>query len=233
VFVKERFTAVKKGIGETIQGALTGLKKTSAMVVKTPGVLLFLLAYWLYIDGVNTFVLMSVDFGMSINISSNSLMIALIVVQFVAFPAALLFGYLAKKTGAFTMIIVGISIYILVSGLGSLMLQNQTQFIILAGITGLAQGGIQALSRSYYGKIVPPEQAAEYFGFYNVIGRFAVIIGPPTVGFVAYFTRQAGIPSATASRIGMSSIALVFLAGLILLAFSNRYYAKEVTSSDR
>jgi UMF1 family MFS transporter len=131
------------------------------------------------------------------------------------------------------MIIVGISIYILVSGLGSLMLQNQTQFIILAGITGLAQGGIQALSRSYYGKIVPPEQAAEYFGFYNVIGRFAVIIGPPTVGFVAYFTRQAGIPSATASRIGMSSIALVFLAGLILLAFSNRYYAKEVTSSDR
>jgi UMF1 family MFS transporter len=195
--------------------------------------MLFLLAYWLYIDGVNTFVLMSVDFGMSINISSNALMIALVVVQFVAFPSALLFGYLAKKTGAFTMIIVGILIYIMVSGLGSLMLQNQTQFIILAGITGLAQGGIQALSRSYFGKIVPPEQAAEYFGFYNVIGRFAVIIGPPTVGFIAYFTRQAGIPSATASRIGMSSIALVFLAGLILLVFSNRYYAKEVTGSDR
>jgi UMF1 family MFS transporter len=233
VFVKERFTVVKKGIRETIQGALNGLKKTSVKVIKTPGVMLFLLAYWLYIDGVNTFVLMSVDFGMSINISSNALMIALVVVQFVAFPSALLFGYLAKKTGAFTMIIVGILIYIMVSGLGSLMLQNQTQFIILAGITGLAQGGIQALSRSYFGKIVPPEQAAEYFGFYNVIGRFAVIIGPPTVGFIAYFTRQAGIPSATASRIGMSSIALVFLAGLILLVFSNRYYAKEVTGSDR
>jgi UMF1 family MFS transporter len=232
-FVKERFIAVKKGIGETITGALAGLKETSAKVVKTPGVVLFLLAYWLYIDGVNTFVLMSVDFGMSINISAEALMIALIVVQFVAFPAALLFGSLARKVGAFVMIIVGILIYIMVSGVGSLVLQNQTQFIILAAITGLAQGGIQALSRSYFGKIVPPEHAAEYFGFYNVVGRFAVIIGPPTVGFVAYFTRKAGVPSMVASRIGMSSIAILFLAGLILLAISNKYYSRGVVSGDR
>lgn len=232
-FVKERFIAVKKGIGETVTGALAGLRETSAKVVKTPGVVLFLLAYWLYIDGVNTFVLMSVDFGMSINISADALMIALIVVQFVAFPAALLFGFLAKKVGAFVMIIVGILIYILVSGVGSLVLQNQTQFIILAAITGLAQGGIQALSRSYFGKIVPPEHAAEYFGFYNVVGRFAVIIGPPTVGFVAYFTRKAGVPSVVASRIGMSSIALLFVAGLILLAISNKFYSRGVVSGDR
>ncbi|HEX2955427.1 MAG TPA: MFS transporter [Chitinispirillaceae bacterium] len=232
-FVKERFVAIKKGIGETIQGALAGLKETSAKVVKTPGIVLFLLAYWLYIDGVNTFVLMSVDFGMSINISADGLMIALIIVQFVAFPAALLFGYLARKVGAFVMIIVGILIYILVSGVGSLVLQNQTQFIILAAITGLAQGGIQALSRSYFGKIVPPEHAAEYFGFYNVVGRFAVIIGPPTVGFVAYFTRKAGVPSVIASRIGMSSIALLFLAGLILLVFSNRFYSQGAVTGDR
>jgi UMF1 family MFS transporter len=232
-FVKERFIAVKKGIGETITGALAGLRETSAKVVKTPGVVLFLLAYWLYIDGVNTFVLMAVDFGMSINISADALMIALIVVQFVAFPAALLFGFLARKVGAFVMIIVGILIYILVSGIGSLVLQNQTQFIILAAITGLAQGGIQALSRSYFGKIVPPEHAAEYFGFYNVVGRFAVIIGPPTVGFVAYFTRKAGVPSVVASRIGMSSIALLFLAGLILLAFANKCYFRGAVSVDR
>jgi UMF1 family MFS transporter len=228
-FVKERFLAVKKGVGETIRGAIAGLKETSVKLVRTPGVVLFLLAYWLYIDGVNTFVLMSVDFGMSINISADALMIALIVVQFVAFPAALLFGFLARKVGAFAMIIVGITIYILVSGVGSLVLQNQTQFIILAAITGLAQGGIQALSRSYFGKIVPPEHAAEYFGFYNVVGRFAVIIGPPTVGFVAYFTRKAGIPSMVASRVGMSSIAVLFLAGLVLLAFSNKYYARGVS----
>jgi UMF1 family MFS transporter len=232
-FVKERFIAVKKGIGETITGALAGLRETSAKVVKTPGVVLFLLAYWLYIDGVNTFVLMSIDFGMSINLPADALMIALIVVQFVAFPAALLFGFLAKKVGAFVMIIVGILIYILVSGVGSLVLQNQTQFIILAAITGLAQGGIQALSRSYFGKIVPPEHAAEYFGFYNVVGRFAVIIGPPTVGFVAYFTRKAGVPSVVASRIGMSSIAILFLAGLILLAISNKFCSRGVVLSDR
>jgi UMF1 family MFS transporter len=232
-FVKERYIAVKKGIGETITGALAGLRETSAKVVKTPGVVLFLLAYWLYIDGVNTFVLMSVDFGMSINISAEALMVALIVVQFVAFPAALLFGFLARKVGAFVMIIVGILIYILVSSVGSLLLQNQTQFIILAAITGLAQGGIQALSRSYFGKIVPPEHAAEYFGFYNVVGRFAVIIGPPTVGFVAYFTRKAGVPSAVASRIGMSSIAILFLAGLLLLVFSNKFYSRGVVTGDR
>jgi UMF1 family MFS transporter len=170
---------------------------------------------------------------MSINLPADALMIALIVVQFVAFPAALLFGFLAKKVGAFVMIIVGILIYILVSGVGSLVLQNQTQFIILAAITGLAQGGIQALSRSYFGKIVPPEHAAEYFGFYNVVGRFAVIIGPPTVGFVAYFTRKAGVPSVVASRIGMSSIAILFLAGLILLAISNKFCSRGVVLSDR
>ncbi|MBN1604223.1 MAG: MFS transporter [Chitinispirillaceae bacterium] len=232
-FVKERFPALKKGIGGTVLGAFTNLKETSSKIVKTPGVMLFLLAYWLYIDGVNTFVLMSVDFGMSINISADALMIALIVVQFVGFPSALLFGHLSRKTGAFTMIIVGIIIYMLVAGVGSLVLQNQTQFIILAAITGLAQGGIQALSRSYFGKIVPPERAAEYFGFYNVVGRFAVIIGPPTVGFVAFFTRKAGIPSSLASRVGMSSIAVLFLAGLVLLVLSNRYYAKGVSVCDR
>lgn len=232
-FVKERFPALKKGVGETVRGAFTNLKETSAKIVKTPGVMLFLLAYWLYIDGVNTFVLMSVDFGMSINISTDALMIALIVVQFVGFPSALLFGYLSRRTGAFTMIIVGIIIYMLVSGIGSLVLQNQTQFIILAAITGLAQGGIQALSRSYFGKIVPPERAAEYFGFYNVVGRFAVIIGPPTVGFIAFFTRKAGLPSSLASRVGMSSIAVLFLAGLVLLVLSNRYYAKGVSVIDR
>ncbi len=232
-FVKERFTALKKGAGETVRGAFRNLKETSSKIVKTPEVMLFLLAYWLYIDGVNTFVLMSVDFGMSINISADALMIALIIVQFVGFPSALIFGYLSQRAGAFTMIIVGIIIYMLVSGIGSLVLQNQTHFIILAAITGLAQGGIQALSRSYFGKIVPPEKAAEYFGFYNVVGRFAVIIGPPTVGFVAFFTKKAGLPSSLASRIGMSSIAVLFLAGLVLLVLSNRYYAKGASVIDR
>ena len=166
--------------------------------MKNKPLLLFLVAYWMYIDGVHTFVLMAVDFGMAIGLSSSSLMIALLVVQFVGFPSALFFGMLARRFGAFTMIVVGIVIYMLVSGVGALTLKTQVAYIILAGITGLAQGGIQALSRSYFGKKVPQAESAEYFGFYNVVSRFAVIIGPAVVGTVAFLTRKAGLESLTA-----------------------------------
>jgi len=160
---------------------------------------------------------MSVDFGMSIGITSRTLMISLLAVQFVAFPAALFFGFLSRRFGAFWMIMTGILIYIVVSGAGALVLRTQVHFIILAGITGLAQGSIQALSRSYFGKMIPPEESAEYFGFYNVMGRFAVIVGPTVVGSVAFLTHKAGLASQIASRVGMSSLSVLFLAGGLLL----------------
>jgi UMF1 family MFS transporter len=163
---------------------------------------------------------MSVDFGLSIGISPKALMIALLVVQFVAFPSALVFGFLARRFGAFSMIVAGIIIYIFVSGIGALMLRTQTDFIILAGITGIAQGGIQALSRSYFAKLVPPSESAEYFGFYNVVSRFAVIIGPAVVGMVALLTRKSGFESGIASRIGMSSISVLFIGGVLLLIWA-------------
>jgi UMF1 family MFS transporter len=163
---------------------------------------------------------MSVDFGLSIGISTSALMTALLVVQFVAFPSALVFGFLARRFGAFLMIVVGIFIYILVSGVGALMLRTQSDFIILAGITGMAQGGIQALSRSYYAKLIPPSESADYFGFYNVVSRFAVIIGPAVVGMVALLTRKAGFSSNLASRIGMSSISMLFVGGVVMLMWA-------------
>lgn len=227
LFVKEKGCAHSAKIKEIIADSFHSLKITSIKILHNKGLLLFFAAYWLYIDGVNTFVLMAVDFGMSIGLSSNSLMIALLVVQFVAFPAALAFGALAKRFGAVVMIISGIIIYILVSGIGTFALKTQTDYIILAGITGLAQGGIQALSRSYYGKIIPASESGEYFGFYNVVSRFAVIIGPAVVGTVAILTRKAGLASQIASRAGMSSVSLLFIIGGLLLFFADRLLSRN------
>jgi UMF1 family MFS transporter len=131
-----------------------------------------------------------------------------------------MFGFLSRKVGAFIMILVGLVIYIAVSGIGSIIVRNETHFIILAAVTGIAQGGIQALSRSYYAKMIPASGSAEYFGFYNVMSRFAVIIGPAVVGIVAYLTHKAGVESALASRIGMSSVSVLFLAGALLLIWA-------------
>lgn len=222
LFVREPVYDTLSGILAIISETIHRLKKTSLKILHTRSLLLFFLAFWLYIDGVHTFVLMAIDFGMSIGISSSSLMIALLAVQFVAFPSALVFGLLSRKFGAFSMIMAGIIIYILVSVIGSLTLKTQLGYIILAGVSGIAQGGIQALSRSYFGKIIPPEESAEYFGFYNVVGRFAVIIGPAIVGTVALLTRKAGLESTLASRIGMSSVGLLFLAGGTILLFVDK-----------
>ncbi len=220
LFVKEKFYTGAASAASLFSRSLQRLSATFHKIITDKTLVFFLIAYWLYIDGLNTFVLMSVDFGMSIGISSKALMIALLVVQFVAFPSALVFGFLSRRFGAFAMIIVGIVIYLLVSGVGALLLRTQTDFIILAGITGIAQGGIQALSRSYFGKLIPASESADYFGFYNVVGRFAVIIGPAVVGMVALLTRKAGLSSHLASRVGMSSLAILFISGGLLLLWA-------------
>ncbi|MBN1756817.1 MAG: MFS transporter [Chitinispirillaceae bacterium] len=210
-------------------GAMEAIRKGASRILHTAGaifhnrpLLLFLLAYWLYIDGVHTFVLMAVDFGMAIGIKPGSLMVALLVVQFIGFPSALLFGKAAGKVGATGMIITGIVIYIVVCGAGALLLRTATHYIILAGITGIAQGGIQALSRSCFGKLIPADAAGEYFGFYNIVSRFAVILGPAVVAVVTLTIKQAGLPSLLASRVGMSSVSLLFVGGMVLLVIADR-----------
>ena len=221
-FVHERGSAVSRRILSVISVSLGRVYSTMIAIVRQRTLLLFLLAYWFYIDGVHTFVFMAVDFGMAIGIKVPSLMIALLLVQFVGFPCTLLFGMLAKRFGSSKMIIVGIGIYIVVCGAGALLLRSAMDFIVLAGITGMAQGGIQALSRSYFGKLIPPEASAEYFGFYNIVNRFAVIIGPTIVGSVVLLTKKAGLPSMLASRVGMSSVSLLFLTGAVLLIYAER-----------
>jgi len=221
LFVKEknRKTPVRKKFFTAAADAVGAVKKTFLAIIRRKELLLFLIAYWLYYDGINTFIRMAVDFGLSIGFGPESLMTALIVTQVTAFPASLLFGYLSTKVGAVRMIFAGVLIYLLISVAGSLFMRTEAHFIALAALVGLAQGGIQALSRSYFGKLIPPEESTEYFGFYNVVSRFAVA-GPAVVGAAAMAAKSAGVGETVASRVGMSAVGLFFTAGLIVLWLS-------------
>jgi UMF1 family MFS transporter len=171
-------------------------------------------------DGVDTIVRMAVDYGISIGFESNDLIVALLITQFVGFPSAIGFGYLGGKIGAKRAIFIAIAVYLFVTIWGAFM-ETKNEFYILAIIIGLVQGGIQALSRSYYAKIIPVDKSAEYFGFYNMLGKFATVIGPVFMGGVGLFVRSMGYSSDIASRASITSISLLFIAGGTLFYFVN------------
>lgn len=171
-------------------------------------VVLFLAAYWLYIDGVGTIIRMAVDYGMALGFKPKSLMVALLITQFVGFPAALLFGKIGDHYGAKAGILLGLAAYVGVSVWGFLM-QREAEFYLLAVVIGCVQGGVQALSRSLYSRLIPQQQAAAFFGFYNMLGKFAAVIGPLLMGWVAMAT---GNP-----RYGILSVIGLFVIGALLL----------------
>jgi UMF1 family MFS transporter len=173
----------------------------------------FLLAYWLYIDGVNTIIKMAVDFGLSLGFPQQSLIAALLITQFVAFPAALAFGWFGKRIGARNGIVVAIAIYA-VTTVAAYWMRDVAHFYALACVIGLVQGGIQSLSRSYYASLVPEGKQGEFFGFYNMMGKFAAVLGPAMVGVTALLTGD--------TRIGMLSILVLFVGGALLLARAGR-----------
>jgi UMF1 family MFS transporter len=169
---------------------------------------LFLLAYWLYIDGVDTVIFMSVDYGKALGFDSGNLITALLITQFVAFPAALAFGWLGNRWGAKRSILLGLAWYVVIT-VGASFMQTVNGFYLLALSVGLVQGGVQALSRSLYASLIPAEQAAEFFGFYNMLGKFAAVLGPLLVGGVGML---AGSP-----RVGLLAVLLLFGLGGFLL----------------
>lgn len=166
---------------------LRNMKDTLSMIVKNRSILFFVIAYFFYIDGVGTIIHMATVFGSSCGLDSMDLMVVLLVVQIVAFPFAILYGRLADRFGSRKMILFGIATYIVVCMLG-FNLKEMKDFLLLAVLVGTAQGGIQALSRSFYGKLVPAEHASEYFGFFDVFGKFSAVIGPALFGVVAQLT---------------------------------------------
>ena len=168
----------------------------------------FLFAYWLYIDGVGTLQQMAVDFGAKLGLPTSALIQALLLVQFVAFPSALYFGRLGDRIGARRAILIGLSVFVFVTG-WALFLQSAWQFYVLAALVGTVQGGVQSLSRSLFSRLIPRERSGEYFGFYNMLGKFAAVLGPLLVGATAALSGS--------SRIGVSSLMVLFLAGGALL----------------
>jgi len=165
---------------------------------------MFLLGYWFYIDGVHTIVRMGLDYGLSLGFSAGTLITALLAIQFIGFPATLAFGRLAERVGAKTGILIAIAIYILVCIWGY-RIRSAWEFFVLAGGMGLAQGGINSLSRSFYSRRIPADESAQFFGYYNTIGRFSAVLGPWVMGAVGLAT---GNP-----RLSMLALIAFFLVG--------------------
>lgn len=206
-------------IRQAISGGISQLKNTFHNIRKLRMVFLFLLAYWLYIDGVDTIVRMAVDYGMSLGFDSGDLIMALLITQFVGFPAAIAFGMLARYIGTKAGILIGILIYVIVTVVAS-RIQSTYEFYLLAVMIGLVQGGVQALSRSFYARIIPRHQTAEFFGFYNMLGKFAAVIGPVMMGLVSVMTQEP--------RLSILSISVLFVMGGILLYFVDEQKAKSM-----
>jgi len=209
-WVKEPRTDDRVSGWAMVSGGFSQLKKTFAEIRKLRVVFLFLIAYWLYIDGVDTIIRMAVDYGMSLGFPENSLIVALLITQFVGFPAAILFGKFGEKLGTKNGILLGIVVYVGVTIWGRFM-DNVAEFYMLAVAIGLVQGGVQALSRSLYSRLIPTNKAAEFFGFYNMLGKFAAVIGPILMGLVGVLT---GNP-----RHAILSILILFLGGGTILYF--------------
>ena len=147
-------------------------------------VLLFLCAYWLYIDGVDTIIRMAVDYGIKLGFEPAALIKALLLVQFIGFPAAIAFGYLADRIGTKRAIYLALAVYVGVTCF-AFTLQTEAQFYGMAAVIALVQGGVQSLSRSYYAKLIPADRAGEFFGFYNMLGKFAAVGGPIAIAVTA------------------------------------------------
>jgi len=218
MFVKEKRSGDAAGIVKAVTGGIKDLAGTFRVIRRLKTVLLFLVAYWLYIDGVDTIVRMAVDYGMSIGLERNDLILALLVTQFVGFPSAIAFGRIGAKIGARRAIFIAIGVYLFVTVWAALM-NSREEFYVLAVSVGLVQGGIQALSRSLFAGIVPAEKSARYFGFYNMIGKFAAVIGPVLIGTTGLALRSSGVSAETATRLGISSVAILFIGGAVLLWF--------------
>lgn len=182
---------------------------TLRAVRERPVLVRFLVAYWLYIDGVYTIIKMAVDYGLALGLSTQDLLQAILLTNFVAFPAALAFGRLAGMVGTRTGIGIGLAVYI-VATLAAPFVATAAHFYALAVAVGLVQGGVQSLSRSLFARLIPADQSAEYFGFYNMLGKFAAVLGPMLAGVATLATGN--------QRFGILSLLVLFLGGAALLS---------------
>lgn len=188
---------------------LKGLVGTCKKIARDKRLLMFMLAFFFYIDGVHTIITMSTSYGTDLGIDSTQLVLALLVTQFVAFPSAIAYGRLAGRFGTKRMLLIAVFAYFCITLFAAFFLRSAAEFWVLAVCVGLFQGGIQALSRSEFGKLIPKENANEYYGFFDIFGKYATIMGTL---LVSVFTQLTG-----SSSYGVLSVAVLFIVGFILL----------------
>lgn len=182
-FVPERHSPIEVSSG-TVRAAYAELRATMTKVGQYRNVVIFLSAYWLYIGGVFTVIFMAVNYGQRLGFDDKDLVMALLITNFIGFPATFLYGLVAHRFGPRTGIYFALLVYMGMSA-WAMSMEDVRQFYIMAMIIGTVQGGVQGLSRSMYASLIPPEQPGEFFGFYNMVTKFAHVLGPAMVAVAA------------------------------------------------
>jgi len=223
--VKQNFSIEKPESYALISAAFSSAFNTAKRILKNKKLLLYIVAYFFYIDGVGTVISMSTAYGATLGLDTNNMILALLVTQLIAFPCAILFSSMAQRFGPLTMIRAAVCEYLLICIIGFFMgfgLEKSwfgvetavILFWILACMVGTVQGGIQAISRSYYCQMIPPENSGEFFGFFDIFGKFAAVLGPLLYAMVRRATDSPAL--------AILSIVVLFLAGLILLSVGSK-----------
>ncbi|MBR6683351.1 MAG: MFS transporter, partial [Firmicutes bacterium] len=222
--VKQKYFTEDKGRG-LLKETFGNAAQTAKEIWQDKRLRFFVISYFFYIDGVGTIIKMSTAYGTSLGLGSTGMILALLVTQIVAVPFAIWFSKLGEKIGDIKVILMGVGIYTVVCVLGFIMglgmeesfLTNSQALVIfwvLAVLVGTSQGGIQALSRSYYGKMIPKEKSNEYFGFFEIFGKFASVIGPLLYSVISSVTGR--------SSYAILSIILLFIVGGLILIFGRK-----------
>ena len=192
-----------------IISSLKGLLTTMKNIAGDKRILFFIIAFFCYIDGVHTIIKMATAYGTDLGLDSTKMLLALVATQFVAFPSALIYGKLAKRFGARILLVIGCAAYALITLYAAFLLKTSTDFWVLAIAVGLFQGGIQALSRSYFGRLIPKNNANEYFGFFDIFGKYAAILGTFLMSTFTFITGNASL--------GILAITILFALGGVFL----------------
>ena len=201
-------------IGHIVGGVFSEVGHTMREIAHNKTVLVYMIAFFFYIDGVHTVISMATSYGSALGTDSTQLVLALRVTQFVAFPSAIIYGKLAGRVGTLNMILVAVAAYMGIVLFAAFFLKTAFEFWVLAIMVGLFQGGVQALSRSYFGRIIPKEKSNEYYGFFDIFGRYASVMGTFLVSVVTSLT---GNPS-----LGVLSIGVLLIVGFMQLVRLSR-----------